>query len=146
MIGWVWGPMTRSIPSLMSGLPARPMPAIRPSLMPMSALTTRTIGSTTTTPAITASSSDGAAGRGRLVLGHPRPEVLGITPDRLVALRLPVGRDADPEVGVAQPDAIAGRWSVAGQPLLGGEAAHRPVPGLLPLAVRRPRRPRTGRA
>lgn len=38
----VSGPMTRSgwIPSMVSGLPALPMPVIRPSRMPMSALTT----------------------------------------------------------------------------------------------------------
>ena len=104
MIGRVWGPMTRSMPSLMSGLPARPMPAIRPSLMPMSALTT---------PRRVDHHDAGdhrvqlGRGPGRLVLGHPRPEVLGIAPDRLVALGLPVGRDADPQVRVAQPDAVA---------------------------------------
>ena len=39
MIGSVWGPIGRSIPSLISGLPARPTPTTRPSLIPMSALT-----------------------------------------------------------------------------------------------------------
>ena len=53
------GPTTRSIPSLIAGLPARPIPAIRPSLMPMSALTTPMTGSTTTAPVSTTSSSDG---------------------------------------------------------------------------------------
>ncbi len=55
----VWGPMTRSMPSVIAGLPARPTPAIRPSLMPMSALTTPSTGSTTSAPARTTSSSDG---------------------------------------------------------------------------------------
>ena len=83
MIGSVCGPIGRSMPSLMSGLPARPMPTIRPSLIPMSALTTPMVGSTTTTPAITASSSRWR--RPRLVLGHPARGVLGVAPERLVA-------------------------------------------------------------
>ncbi len=61
MTGIVCGPMTRSTPSVTSGLPARPMPTIRPSLMPMSALTTPTTGSTTSTPATRTSSSEGPA-------------------------------------------------------------------------------------
>ncbi|CAM5468848.1 hypothetical protein SFUMM280S_02910 [Streptomyces fumanus] len=52
----VSGPMTRSVwtPSMVSGLPALPMPVIRPSRMPMSALTTPQ-WSTTTTPVMTVS-------------------------------------------------------------------------------------------
>ena len=46
MIGSVCGPIGRSMPSLISGLPARPMPTIRPSLMPMSAFMTPMTGST----------------------------------------------------------------------------------------------------
>ncbi len=57
----VCGPMTRSTPSLISGLPDLPMPAIRPSLMPMSALTTPITGSMTSAPAMSMSSSDGPA-------------------------------------------------------------------------------------
>ena len=59
MYDLVWGPMTRSMPSLISGLPDRPMPAMRPSLMPMSALTTPMTGSTTRAPVSTMSSSEG---------------------------------------------------------------------------------------
>ena len=59
MTGSVCGPIGRSMPSLMSGLPARPIPTIRPSLIPMSALTTPIVGSTTSAPATTTSSSDG---------------------------------------------------------------------------------------
>ena len=59
MNDFVWGPITRSMPSLIAGLPARPIPAIRPSLMPMSALTTPMTGSTTSAPVSTTSSSDG---------------------------------------------------------------------------------------
>ena len=67
MIGRVCGPMTRSMPSLIPGLPARPIPAIRPSLIPISALTTPIVGSTTTAPTTTASSSRRTA---RARLGH----------------------------------------------------------------------------
>jgi hypothetical protein len=59
--GAVWGPMSSSIPSLIAGLPARPTPTIRPSLIPMSALTTPIVGSTTTAPVTTTSSSEGPA-------------------------------------------------------------------------------------
>ena len=51
--------------------------------MPMSALTTPMVGSTTTAPATTASSSDGV---GAIRLRHPRPDRLGVAPDRLVAV------------------------------------------------------------
>jgi hypothetical protein len=53
----VFGPIVSSTPSVMSGLPARPIPTIRPSLIPMLVLTTPRIASTTTTPAISMSSS-----------------------------------------------------------------------------------------
>ena len=56
-IGHVPGPIVRSTPSVMSGLPARPMPAMRPSLIPRSAFSTPRRGSTITALAITASSS-----------------------------------------------------------------------------------------
>ena len=61
MIGWVCGPIGSSMPSLIDGFPARPTPTMRPSLMPMSALTMPTTGSTTSAPATTTSSSDGPA-------------------------------------------------------------------------------------
>ena len=50
--------MSRSIPSVISGFPARPIPATLPSLMPMSALTTPMVGSTTSAPNNTTSSSE----------------------------------------------------------------------------------------
>ena len=56
-IGHVFGPIVRSTPSVMSGLPARPIPAIRPSLMPMSAFRTPSSGSNTTALATIVSSS-----------------------------------------------------------------------------------------
>ena len=55
------GPMSSSIPSLIAAFPARPTPTIRPSLIPMSAFTTPIVGSTTTAPVTTTSSSDGPA-------------------------------------------------------------------------------------
>ncbi len=61
MYGRVCGPMASSMPSLIALLPARPTPTIRPSLIPMSALTQPRTGSSTSTPAMTASSSDGPA-------------------------------------------------------------------------------------
>ncbi len=56
-IGQVFGPIVRSTPSVISGLPARPIPAIRPSLIPMSALRTPSSGSRTTALATIVSSS-----------------------------------------------------------------------------------------
>jgi hypothetical protein len=71
MIGWVCGPIGSSMPSLIASLPARPTPTIRPSLIPMSALTAPMTGSSTSAPAMTTSSSDGlgrpCASRGRIV-------------------------------------------------------------------------------
>ena len=40
MIGSVFGPIVMSMPAVMSGLPARPIPTMRPSLIPMFAFTT----------------------------------------------------------------------------------------------------------
>lgn len=62
-IASVPGPMTRSGWTLfwVCGLPDLPMPAIIPSLMPMSHLTTPTIGSMTTTLVMTVSSAPWAA-------------------------------------------------------------------------------------
>ena len=61
-------------------------------------------------------------------LGHPVAQVLRVAPLRLVAGRLAVLGDADPEIAVGEADAVAGRRPVAGEVLLGGEAAHRPSP------------------
>ena len=57
-IGQVFGPIVRSMPSVMPGLPALPMPAMRPSLMPRSHFATPRSGSITITDPMTASSSD----------------------------------------------------------------------------------------
>ena len=72
MIGWVCGPMRSSIPGLIPSFPARPTPTMRPSLMPMSALTAPMTGSSTSAPAMTTSSSESLGRpwveRGRIVL------------------------------------------------------------------------------
>jgi hypothetical protein len=47
------------------------------------------------------------------VLGHPGAPVLRVAPERLVGRIREVTLDPDPEVGVAQPDAIAGGRTVA---------------------------------
>ena len=71
-IGQVPGPIVRSTPSVMSGLPARPMPAMRPSLMPRSAFTTPSSGSTTIALPITASSSLSLVAPSRWVMRERR--------------------------------------------------------------------------
>ena len=145
MTGWVCGPIGSSMPSLIDGLPARPTPTMRPSLMPMSAFTTPTTGSTTSAPATT----DVELRRAGPALGRARSEGLGVAPDRLVVARLAVFLDADPEVGVAEADAVAGRRAVAGEPFLRGEPAHRARLAVVPDQAHGPRlarRPALGRA
>ena len=103
------------MPSLMAALPARPTPTIRPSLIPMSALIDPD----------DRVEHEGARDDGVELpvrgpsLGRVRPEGLRVAPDRLVAGRLAVLRDADPQVGVAEPDPVAGGRSVAGEAFLG---------------------------
>ena len=93
-IGHVPGPITvRSTPSVMSGLPARPMPAMRPSLMPRSAFTMPSSGSTTIALPITASSSDSPAARSA---GSCASAGSSRTPRRLVGRLGEVVLDADP--------------------------------------------------
>src|SRR5207244_3778956 len=57
---------------------------------------------------------------GVAALGQPDAEILGVAPDRLVAGCLEVSLDADPQVGIAEPDAIAGARAEAGSPGPGG--------------------------
>lgn len=58
-----------------------------------------------------------------IALGHPRAKVLRVAPDRLVAGRLPVLLDAQPEAGVAEPDAVVDGRTVASQALVGRQPA-----------------------
>ena len=60
-------------------------------------------------------------------LGHPVPDRLGVAPDRLVTGRLAVLGDLDPQVRVAEADAVAGRRPVAGEALVRGEAVAAPT-------------------
>ena len=57
-------------------------------------------------------------------LHRARAHGLGVAPDRLVTRSLAILVDADPQVGVAEAHTVAGRRSVAGETLGGGE----PVP------------------
>ena len=54
-----------------------------------------------------------ALGGRAVVLGHPGAPVLRVAPERLVGRIREVALDPDPEVGVAQPDAVAGGRAVA---------------------------------
>ena len=54
-----------------------------------------------------------ALGGRAVVLGHPGAPVLRVAPERLVGRIGEVAFDPDPEVGVAQPDAVAGGRAVA---------------------------------
>ena len=82
-------------------------------------------------------------------LGRPRSEGLRVAPDRLVARRLAVLLDADPQVGVGEAHAVAGRRAVASEPFLRGEAVHRPASPRYADQAHRPRlagRPALARA
>ena len=67
-------------------------------------------------------------GSGPAGLRHPAAEVLRVAPLRLVAGRLAVLGDADPEVAVGEADPVAGRGTVPGEALLRREAAQRSPP------------------
>ena len=68
MTGSVFGPIVMSTPSVTSAFPARPMPATRPSLIPMLVLRTPSRGSTRRTPATRTSSSLSAVARSSWVI------------------------------------------------------------------------------
>jgi hypothetical protein len=64
-------------------------------------------------------------GRAGGTLGHPRSQRLGVAPDRLVAGRLEIRLDADPQVRVGQPHAVFDGGSVARESFLRRQTAHR---------------------
>ena len=105
------GPITSAgwMPSIVSGLPALPMPTMRPSRTPMSAFTTPQ-WSRITAPVITRSGAPSARERvdwpidSRMTL--PPPNTTSSPPTQLVLGHL------DPEVGVGEPDAVARRRPV----------------------------------
>ncbi len=107
----VAGPITRagSTPSMVSGLPALPMPTIRPSRTPMSALTTPQ-WSSTTVPVMTRSGAPSA----RVAMPWPIDSRITLPPpkEHLVAgarAHAAVLGDLDEQVGVGKPDPVAGR-------------------------------------
>ena len=118
MIGWVCGPIVELDAVVIPSFPARPTPTMRPSLMPMSALTAPRTGSRTSAPADDrrrAPSPTAGPGSSAAERSWRSPRSVR----RRRAWRS--SADADPQVGVAEPDAVAGRWAVAGEALGGGE-------------------------
>ena len=101
------GPITSagSTPSIVSGLPALPMPTMRPSRTPMSALTMPQ-WSRITAPVITRSGAPSARVARRLA--HRLADHLAAAEHRLVAADAVVLGDLDPQVGVGEADAVAG--------------------------------------
>ena len=111
MIGSVCGPIGSSIVADRPGCPPGRYPTIRPSLIPMSALTTPMVGSTTTRRR---SRRPARIGPAAARPGPSAPDVLGVAPQRLVA-RMPGASSLDPQpqVGVAEPDPVVGGGPVA---------------------------------
>ena len=97
-------PMTMSTPGWMSGLPALPMPAMRPSLRPMSALTMPQ-WSTISALVMTVSAQSFARA---LALAHAVADHLAAAELHLLAVDREVALDLDDEVGVGEPHAVAG--------------------------------------
>jgi hypothetical protein len=65
-----------------------------------------------------------AVGGRAVVLRHAGTDVLGVAPQRLVAVSDVVALDTEPQVGVAQADAVVRRGPVAGRVLAAGELSH----------------------
>ncbi len=80
------GPMTRSTPSIVSGLPALPMPMIRPSRMPTSALITPQ-WSRMTAPVMIRSAAPSA----RVVLAWPMDSRMTLPPPKTASSPCPAG-------------------------------------------------------
>ena len=120
----VWESMTSSTSSTTSGLPARPTPAILPSLIPMLVLRTPSTGSMTTTLLISMSRRlSRAAGRQHAV-AHGFPAAAE-TRRRRRCRRLglpPPGRCR------AEAHPVARRRAVQGGVLLAPDLKHRPAP------------------
>ena len=95
-------------PSMTSGLPAFPIPAIRPSLMPISAFTMPITGSITTTFVITRSSTPSSLRRPG-ELPHPVTEGFAAAEDDLIAVgqQILFDLDLDLERRVGEADTVA---------------------------------------
>ena len=100
------GPITMSTPGWTSGLPALPMPAIRPSRMPMSALTMPQWSRMT---ALVMTVSTAPSARRRLGLAHAVADHLAAAELDLLAVDRAVALDLDDELGVGEAHAVAGR-------------------------------------
>ena len=118
------GPITSAgvTPSMVSGLPALPSATIRPSRTPTSALTTPQ-WSSTTAPVITRSGVPSARVATRLA--HRLADHLAAAEHGLVAgaarAAAAVLGDLDQQVGVGQPDPVAGGRAVQGGVARAGE-------------------------
>ena len=93
-----------STPGWMSGLPALPMPAMRPSLMPMSALTMPQ-WSTISALVMTVSATSAAHA---LALAHAVADHLAAAELHFLAVDGEVLLDLDQQLGVGQAHAVAG--------------------------------------
>ena len=102
------GPMTMSTPGWTSGLPALPMPTMRPSLMPMSALTMPQ-WSTISALVMTVSTTSACAA---LALAHAVADDLAAAELHLLAVDGAVALDLDDQLGVGQAHAVAGGRAV----------------------------------
>ena len=123
MTGWVCGPIGSSMPSLIDGIAGPPDADDAAVLDADVGLDDPDEGIDDERPG----DDDVELRRARPALGRAGPDGLGVAPDRLVVVCLAVLLDADPEVGVTEADAVAGRGAVAGEPFLRGEPAHRPA-------------------
>ena len=149
------GPMTSagSTPSAMSGLPLRPMPTIRPVPDP-------DVGADDAPVVQDHHVGDHrvqrALGRGGQRLVHRLADRLAAAEDRLLAAEGEVLLDLDPQVGVTQPDLVAGGRPVDRRVRLPRDPGHQAVPstgsdaadaGHRPAALQRddPRRTRGAR-
>ena len=99
------GPITMSTPGWVSGLPALPMPAMRPSRMPMSALT---MPQWSRISALVMTVSTAPSARGRLRLAHAVADHLAAAELDLLAVDGAVVLDLDEQLGVGEPHPVAG--------------------------------------
>ena len=113
-----------SMPSIVSGLPALPMPTMRPSRMPMSAFTTPQ-WSRITAPVITRSGAPSARETRRLA--HRFADDLAAAEHDFVAADALVLGHLDPEVGVGESDAVARRRPVQRAVTGSFDEAHAPA-------------------
>ena len=120
------GPITRagSTPVMVSGLPALPMPTIRPSRTPTSAFTTPQ-WSRINAPVMTRSGVPSARVRGRLA--HRLADHLAATEHGFLTAGAQVALDLDQQIGVGQPNTVAGRRPVQAPVVRAGDLNHQLV-------------------